>query len=99
MRWPAGTLDFAHGCCPDFSGKIAKSEYVLRTFEKTQKHPTVHRTRLRSVRPRPEVSTPGEFVVVTDQQAIGYPKEEKTGHAKSTLPYDKVHFEKYDKKM
>jgi hypothetical protein len=31
--------------------------------------------------------------------AIGYPKEEKTGHAKSTLPYDKVHFEKYGKIM
>lgn len=39
-----------------------------------------------------------ESLMVEAMIAIGYPKEEKAGHATSTLPYDKVHFEKYGKK-
>lgn len=47
---------------------------------------------------RQGLAIPGTLMVEA-MIAIGYPKEEKTGHAKSTLPYNKVHFEKYDKKM
>lgn len=43
---------------------------------------------------RQGLAIPGKLMVEA-MIAIGYPKEEKTGHAKSTLPYDKVHFEEY----
>ncbi len=39
-----------------------------------------------------------EGMVVEAIIPIGYPKEEKSGHAKESLLYDRVHYEKFGKK-
>lgn len=39
-----------------------------------------------------------EGLVVEAIIAIGYPKEEKTGHAKDSLLYERVHYEKFGQK-